>query len=193
MLGNRSDINWFERVRELLTVHWGCPPDAAMTPRLAMPQPPEPLWTALYASPDHGLSLSVSGGPGEISIGGRRIPVQPDGRYRRNPGVEPMTFEIPGDLSQPPREIIRHEGNVRVRLMPAATTTPPDPTPLIGVYRHPDLPGGLHIGHEPTGAAAAARRAGLAARRLAATALAGRALLRRRRQGRGRAGPASAL
>lgn len=151
VLGNRSDINWFERVRELLTLHWNADPDPAMTPRLAVPQPPAPLWTRLYASAAEGLSLNVSGGPGAIVIGGRRIPVQADGRFRRNLGVEPMTFEIAGDLAAPPANIIRHEGNVGVVLTPAETRAPPDSDAVTGQYRHPDLPGALHIGRDPEG------------------------------------------
>jgi hypothetical protein len=151
ILGNRSDINWFERVREVLTVYWGIAADPAMTPRLAKPMPPEPLWTQLYASAEHGVSISLSGSPGEINVGGRRIPIQSDGRYHRNLGVEPICFEIEGDLAAPPASIIRQEGNVRMRLLPIATGAPPDPAGLAGRYCHPDLPGGLQVGVDAEG------------------------------------------
>ncbi|WP_421838625.1 serine hydrolase domain-containing protein [Novosphingobium sp.] len=151
ILGNRSDINWFERVRELLTLRWGIAPDPAMTPGLAIPSPPEPRWTALYASAEHGFSLNLSGCPGEINVGGRRIPMQPDGRYRRNLGVEPICFEIAGDLSFPPASIVRQEGNIRMQLLPAASGIPPDPAALLGLYRHPDLPESLQIGLDGEG------------------------------------------
>ncbi|MEY2882483.1 MAG: hypothetical protein RL490_207 [Pseudomonadota bacterium] len=151
ILGNRSDINWFERVRELLTEHWGIAADPAMTPRLAKPTPPEPLWTRLYASAEQGVSLGLSGSPGEINVGGRRIPMQPDGRYHRNLGVEPICFEFEGDGSTAPAAIIRQEGNIRMRLRLVAAGAPPDPTGIAGMYRHPDLPGGLQVGLDTEG------------------------------------------
>jgi CubicO group peptidase (beta-lactamase class C family) len=151
VIGNRSDINWFERVRELLTCHWDVAPDPAMTPRLVVPIPPETRWTALYADGDQGLSLTLSGSAGEINVGGRRIPQQADGHYRRNLGVEPICFEIESDLSAPPAAIMRQEGNLRSLLRPAATGTPPDPSTVTGLYRHPDLSGGLQVGIDGEG------------------------------------------
>lgn len=151
VIGNRSDINWFERVRELLTRHWDVVPDPAMTPRLVLPIPPETRWTALYADGEQGLSLTLSGSAGEINVGGRRIPQQADGHYRRNLGVEPISFEIDSDLSAPPASIKRQEGNIGSLLRPAATGTPPDPSTVTGFYRHPDLPGGLQVGIDGEG------------------------------------------
>lgn len=145
ILGNRSDINWIERTREILTVWSGLPIDSAMTARLAAPATPEPLWSAQYGDEAGGASLSLKGGPTALDCDGRTYLRAADGAFRRSVGVEPITLLPDGDLTAPPETLVRVEGNVTRRFVLASGEAAPSPERLTGVYVNPDMPAPLRI------------------------------------------------
>ncbi|WP_374571323.1 serine hydrolase domain-containing protein [Phenylobacterium sp.] len=145
VLGNRSDINWIERTREMLTIWTGIAPDPAAAPRLCRPAAPEPLWTATYGDEASGASVTLRGAPGEVECDGRPYPRAEDGLFRRSVGVEPISLRIEGDLLSAPASIVRREGDVEARMVLADPATAPALAGLVGTYGHPDLPEPLRL------------------------------------------------
>ena len=148
VLGNRSDINWMERAREMLVRWWGAGPDPAATPRLVRADPPAPHWKGHFGNEAALVSWLIEGGPDEIGVEGRRVPATADGHFCRALGDELVTYELEGD---PPDVIVRTEGNTRVRLERARPGEAPPAAALEGVYRAADLPEPLTVTNTPEG------------------------------------------
>lgn len=151
VLGNRNDINWLERAREVLVTWWGTNPDPACTPRLVRAEAPKPRWTATYAREASLTSLSVAGAERELLVDGRRLPAGPDGVFRRFLGEEELVIDAGNDIAEPPREIVRTFGPVREVLTRADDESAPPLEFLAGVYRHVDLPEALQVALAPAG------------------------------------------
>lgn len=145
ILGNRSDINWIERTREMLTVWSDLPPDPAMTPRLLAPDMPEPLWSAEYGDEAGGASLTLKGRGDALDCDGRTYLRAADGAFRRSLGVEPVALFPEGDLASPPEALVRVEGNTERRFVLATAEGAPSADRLTGVYANPDMPAPVRI------------------------------------------------
>ena len=138
ILANRADANVYERAREMLVTALDLPPDSGATPAL-LGAAPEPLWEATYASAAVTASLSVTGGPGEIGVDGRRIPRGADGVFRRTLGVEPFVIEAL-DTATPPAELTRWEGNHAVTYRRVDDSAELSAEAIIGTYACASLP-----------------------------------------------------
>lgn len=144
VLANRTDVNWYERIREAAITAFGLAPDPAATPRLLTPTPLRPEWEGCFGDRVGGRSYIVRACANDAEFEGRRYPRGADGAFRRVLGAEPIVIEGLGAGVSAPESITVLEGNVTAQCRAAAPLAP-SCAELCGVYRAESMPGRIVI------------------------------------------------
>ena len=144
VLSNRTDVNWYERIREAAVRAFELAPDPAATPRLVRPDIPTYLWSGLFGDREGGRSYHLRGASGEIELEARRFLQDESGVFVRTLGPEPIVIEVAGDAAEAPSSVSVREGGVTAVCGRARPIRAPH-VDLCGVYRAATMPGRIII------------------------------------------------